>query len=140
MQHLLTSDDAKPMISHLKNEGWLLSVYVPIRNSAGSPVSYVGTYINMEQVVASDGQVLGEFVEHGNMVLLGSKGQFVYGFFCHVADVDGLFGEEVVRLFQLVDEGHVVDEVGQPEGLAVAALQKVVPLFFVHRFVAQQDF
>ncbi len=54
MQHLLTSDDAKPMISHLKNEGWLLSVYVPIRNSAGSPVSYVGTYINMEQVVASE--------------------------------------------------------------------------------------
>lgn len=54
MQHLLTSDDAKPMISHLKNEGWLLSVYEPIRNSAGSPVSYVGTYINMEQVVASE--------------------------------------------------------------------------------------
>ena len=54
MQHLLTSDDAKPMISHLKNEGWLLSVYVPIRNSAGSPESYVGTYINMEKVVASE--------------------------------------------------------------------------------------
>ncbi len=49
---LLAGQEMEPIVSNGKY-GWLLSTYMPIRNSAGECVAYAGTDISMAEVITS---------------------------------------------------------------------------------------
>ena len=74
MAALLAGDDIEPIVSN-ETYGWLLSVYTPVKNSAGKTVCYACVDINMSRIWADEcrflARILSLFVSFAVLILTG---------------------------------------------------------------------